>query len=53
MTEFQRRQAALNGQIAALTNKRVAMQRRGEITASITMEIDRLKRERDALVPPL
>lgn len=53
MAEFQRRQAALNSQIAALLNKRGAMQRRGEITASITMEIDRLKRERDALVPPL
>ena len=51
--DYQRRLNALSLQIYTLKQKRAAMQRRGEVTAAITIEIDRLEREKAALVPPL
>ncbi len=50
--EYQQRSKALAQRIAQLKKRRTAMQQRGEMTATITMEIDRLEREAAALVPP-
>ena len=51
--QYQLRRAALNNQITALTSQRQLMKRRGESTITITMQIEHLERERDALVSPL
>ena len=53
MAEYQQRSNALAQRIAQLKKRRTAMQQRGEMTATITMEIDRLEREAAALVPPV
>ncbi len=51
--EYLRRHAALTDQINALCSQRQTMKRRGQSTVTITMQIERLERERDALVSPL
>ena len=52
MAEYQRRSHDLIQRISRLKTQRTGMQRRGEMTATITIEIERLEREAAALVPP-
>lgn len=49
---YQRRRGELATQISTLKQQRLAMQRRGEIVAMITIQIERLERELAAIVPP-
>lgn len=52
MAEYQRRSHDLIQRINRLKTQRTSMLRRGEMTATITLEIERLEREATALVPP-
>ena len=51
--DYQQRRNALASQIYTLKQRRLVMQRRGEGTTMIGIEIDRLERELAALIPPV
>lgn len=50
--EYQRKKNDLAQRLFSLKQRRSTMQRHGEVTAMISVEIDRLEREAAALVPP-
>lgn len=52
VSEYQWRRSALVNRISNLRQQRAAMLRRGEMTGTITIEIERLERELAAIVPP-